>query len=519
MTIRFIDFFDQGVQYHTGKIAFVDKDSSYTFAEANRHIHKIAAAICGNGYEKGTRIGVYSPNANSAWLALLAVFRAEGVWLPINPRNTVDVNVDLATRFGMMVMFYDSCFNAEVAEIQKQVPNLKAFVCINGEGTIGQSLEAFIKDQPDTHVPGPHVPNELAAIFPTGGTTGQSKGVLMNHEALETFAANYYTHLDYREDSVHLVVAPMTHAAGIMGCLHFMRGGRNVITRHLDPLSILQDIEEHKVTHLFLPPTILYMMLAHEDVGKYDYSSLQHFIVGAAPTSLEKLKEAIKVFGPVMTEAYGQTEAPAAITLKAPWDYLDANGNINEERLKGIGRAGAFSPVKILGDDGHEMPRGEPGEICVSGHLVTLGYLDNPEATAAAHKDGWLWTGDVGVMNEDGYIRIVDRSKDMIISGGFNIYPNEIEQVISEHAGVQECAVIGVPDDKWGEAVKAVIQLKPGQKLDKAALLRDMKAKLGSVKTPKSIDIIDDLPHSPNGKVMKTELRKKYWTGKSRAAN
>ena len=519
MGMRIIDFFEQGVRYYANKEAFLDSTSAYTYVEADKEIHKIAAAIRASGYAKGTHIGVYSPNSNAAWLALLGLMRAEGIWLPINPRNPVNVNVDLADRFDMSVMFYDACFNDEVAEIKKQTPNLKEFVCINGDGSVGKSLAEFTENCPDFHLAGPHEPRELAAIFPTGGTTGKSKGVLMNHEALETFAANYYTHFSYREDSVNLVVAPMTHAAGIMGCLHFMRGGKNVIVRSPDPISIMQDIEEHKVTHLFLPPTILYMMLAHEDVRKFDYSSLQHFIVGAAPTSLEKLKEAIDVFGPVMSEAFGQVEAPAAITLKAPWDYLGADGTINEERLKGIGRPGAFSPVRILDEDGNEVPRGEPGEICVSGNLVTLGYLDNPEATAAAHKGGWLWTGDIGVMNEDGYIQIVDRSKDMIISGGFNIYPNEIEQVLAEHGAVQESAVIGVPDEKWGEAVKAVIQLKPGASANADELAAMVKERLGGVKAPKSVDFIDNLPRSPNGKVLKTELRKTYWRDKDRAVN
>ena len=517
--MRFIDFFDQGVRYYASNVAFLDSESSYTYAEADTHIHKIAGAIRGNGFPKGTRVGVYSPNSNNAWLALLGLMRAECVWLPINPRNSIETNVDLSGRFEMEIMFYDSCFNQEVQEIQKQVPNLKAFVCINGEGSLGESLDGFTNGHPDFHQVGSHEQNELAAIFPTGGTTGKSKGVLMNHEALETFVANYYTHFNYHEGSVHLVVAPMTHSAGIMGCLHFMRGGKNVITKHVDPLSIMQDIAEHKVTHLFLPPTVMYMMLAHEDVGKYDYSSLQHFIVGAAPTSLEKLKEAIEIFGPCMTEAYGQTEAPAAITLKAPWDYMDKDGNINEERLKGIGRPAAFSTVKILGEDGQEQRRGEPGEICVSGRLVTLGYLNNPEATAEAHRDGWLWTGDVGVMAEDGYIQIVDRSKDMIITGGFNVYPNEVEQAITEHPAVQDCAVIGIPDEKWGEAVKGVIQLKPGQVVTEDEIITLVKDKLGGVKAPKSVDFIDDLPRSPNGKVMKVDLRKKYWEGKDRAVN
>jgi acyl-CoA synthetase (AMP-forming)/AMP-acid ligase II len=311
----------------------------------------------------------------------------------------------------------------------------------------------------------------------------------------------------------------MTHTAGILGSLHFMRGGKNVITKHVDPLSIMQDIEEHKVTHLFLPPTVMYMMLAHDQVNDYDYSSLQHFIVGAAPTSLEKLKEAIGVFGLCMTEAYGQAEAPAAITFKAPWDYMDSHGNINEQRLAGIGRPGVFNQVKILGENGQELDRGEAGEICVKGRLVTLGYLNDPEATAEAHRDGWLWTGDVGVMDQDGYVRIVDRSKDMIITGGFNVYPNEVEQAVTEHTAVQESAVIGVPDEKWGEAVKAIVQLKPGQTACEKEIIALVKDRLGSVKTPKSIDFVDDLPRSPNGKVMKTELRKKYWQGKDRAVN
>ena len=517
--MRIIDFFDQGVSYHADNVAFVDTGSSYTYAQADAEIHKIAAALAGNGFAKGTRIGVYSPNSNHAWLVLLGLMRAEGVWIPINPRNSVETNVDLSDRFGMQVMFYHSCFSAEVKKIQSQVSGIEAFVCIDGPGDIDQSLAEFCEGQPVYHQTGEQVSNELAAIFPTGGTTGRSKGVLMNHESLETFAANYHAHLNFREGSVHLVVAPMTHTAGIMGCLHFMRGGKNVITRNVDPLSIMQDIDEHKVTHLFLPPTVMYMMLAHEEVRGYDYSSLQHFIVGAAPTSVEKLKEALEVFGPCMTEAYGQSEAPAAITLKAPWDYIDAHGRINEQRLAGIGRPGMLNQVKILDDKGLEVARGEPGEICVKGRLVTLGYLDDPESTAESHRDGWLWTGDVGVMAEDGYIRIVDRSKDMIITGGFNVYPNEVEQAVCEHPAVQESAVVGVPDEKWGEAVKAVVQLKPGKTATTEDIIALVKNRLGSVKAPKSVDFVDDLPRSPNGKVMKTELRKLYWLGKSRAVN
>ncbi len=517
--MRIIDFFDQGVRYYADNVAFVDASGELTYAQVDTEVHRIAGALAGHGFEPGTRIGVYSPNSTKAFLALLGLMRAESVWLPINPRNPVDVNVDLAERFRMDVLMYASTFTVEVQEIRDRVPSIKAFVCIDGDGSVGEDLDTFCQGQPSQHQPGIQTPQALAAIFGTGGTTGKSKGVLMNHEALETFFANYHAHYSFKEGSAHLVVAPMTHTAGIMGCLHFPRGGRNVIVDGVNPRAIMQDIEQHQITHLFLPPTVLYMMLADADVSTFDYSSLQHFIVGAAPTSLEKLKEAVRVFGPVMTEAYGQTEAPAAITLKAPWDYIDADGTINDARLAGIGRPGIFNQVKILDSEGQEQPRGEPGEICVRGPLVTLGYLDNPEATAESFRDGWLWTGDVGVMSADGYIRIVDRSKDMIISGGFNVYPNEVEQVISEHPAVQECAVIGVPDEKWGEAVKAIVLLRPGHNVTAEELIGEAKKRLGSVKAPKTLDFVAELPKSPVGKVLKTELRKPFWAGKDRGIN
>jgi acyl-CoA synthetase (AMP-forming)/AMP-acid ligase II len=261
------------------------------------------------------------------------------------------------------------------------------------------------------------------------------------------------------------------------------------------------------------------MMLALPDIESRDYSSLQHFLVGAAPTSLGKLKEALDVFGPVMTEAFGQSEAPASVTAKAPWDYLGKDGVIDENRLHSIGRPCVHNTVVILGEQGEELARGEAGEICIRGELVSPGYYKNPEATAEVREFGWHHTGDIGVMSPDGYVTIVDRKKDMIISGGFNVFPKEIEQVLCEHPAVQECAVIGVPDDKWGEAVKAVIQLKPGQLCSTEELVAAVKSALGSVKTPKSVDFIEQLPRSSAGKVLKTELRKQYWDGQARAVN
>jgi len=514
--MRIIDFFDQGVCYHAENIAFIDGDERLSYAEADHSSRRIAAALHGRGFLEGTHIGVYSPNASIAFLALLGLMRAEGIWLPINPRNSVDSNIDLSDRFDMEVLFYHSTFAAQTQQIIDAAPGIREVICLDGDGGVGTPLDQWLEGYADDFEGGPEKDNDLLAIFPTGGTTGKPKGVLMNHAAIETWYANYYSHLGYYENSVHLVVAPMTHTAGILGGMHFSRGGTNVMMAQASPEGIMQAIEKYDVTHLFLPPTVLYMMLAHENVLQYNYSSLRHFLVGAAPTSLEKLKEAIKVFGPVMTEVYGQVEAPAAVTAKAPWDYTDADGNIDEARLAGIGRPGVFNQVRILDEEGLELPAGEAGEICVRGRLVTLGYYKNPEATEEAGRFGWHHTGDVGVMADDGYITIVDRLKDMIITGGFNVYPNEIEQILTQHPAVQEAAVIGVPDDKWGESVKAVIQLKPDQQVSAEELIGMVKGKLGSVKAPKSIDFMDDLPRSAVGKVLKTELRKPFWDAQGR---
>jgi len=518
--MRVIDFFDKGVNVYPNNRAFVEPGSEYTYAEASIETHTIASAINGRGYAKGSKIGILAPNSNIAFLTLLGLMRAEAIWLPINPRNSVEVTVDLLDRFGGDLLFYHSKYEAEALAIKEQLPGIKELVLIDTEEGPGTSLTEWSKGyEGKTYTIGDECEGDLLALFPTGGTTGKPKSVLMTHKCIETMFANFWAAFKYHDNTHHLVVAPMTHSAGIMGMAHFARGGTNYMMADAKPDLIVQEIQAHGITHLFLPPTVLYMMLALPNVKDYDFSSLQHFFVAAAPVSFEKLKEAVSVFGPVMTECFGQSEAPAAITVKAPWDYLDADGNIIESRLGSIGRPAAFCKVAILDDNGVEVACGERGEICVKGDLVTPGYYQNPEATAEIRQFGWHHTGDIGVQDDEGFIKIVDRKKDMIITGGFNVFPNEIEQVLAGHAAVQESAVIGIPDEKWGEAVKAVVMLKTGASVTAEELLATIKEALGGVKTPKTLDFVDDLPRSPAGKVLKTEIRKAYWKGSDRAIN
>ena len=517
--MRIIDFFDKGVALYPNNKAFVEPGSEITYSEASVQSHHIASAIRGHDFSKSTKMGILAPNSNIAFVTLLGIMRAEGVWLPINPRNSVDANIDLLDRFEGEILFYHSYFEKEAAEIKAKVPSIKLLICLDSDKGEGQYLDTWTASYQHKFPVTIEQPDEVVAIFPTGGTTGKPKGVMITHRNIETMFANFWSAFSYRDNTRHLVVAPMTHTAGILGCAHFARGGTNYMMAVPNPEGILQAIQNYGITHYFIPPTVLYMMLALPNVEEYDHSSLKHIFVGAAPTSLEKLKEAIRVFGPVLTEAFGQTEAPASITVKAPWDYLDEAGNIIESRLASIGRPAAFNTVAILNDNGDEVALGERGEICIKGQLVTPGYFKNPEATAEVREFGWHHTGDIGVMDQDHFITIVDRKKDMIITGGFNVFPNEIEQVLSAHPAVQDCAVIGVPDEKWGEAVKAVIQLKPEVYAGEEDIILYAKEKLDSVKAPKSVDFMDDLPRSPVGKVLKTEIRAKYWQNQQRSVN
>jgi acyl-CoA synthetase (AMP-forming)/AMP-acid ligase II len=520
--MRIIDHFDNAVTLYPTNTAFRqvgETDAGLSYADAYPLTAGVADAIRGNGFGAGSHVGILAPNCTEAFIALLGLFRAQCVWLPINPRNTVSVNADLLSRFDGELLLFHSSFAEEAAQLQAECSDIRAIVCIDGDCGTGISLEQWQRGQEGAFQEQPSNLDDLFAIFPTGGTTGQSKGVMLTHRNIHTLFCNFYAHFNYHDDSCHLVVAPMTHTAGLTGCMHFARGGCNAIIASTQPADILDAMEQEAVTHLFLPPTLLYMLLAEPAVEQRDFSKLQHFLVGAAPTSLERLKEALTVFGPVMTEAFGQTEAPASITAKAPWDYLRADGSIDEARLHSIGRPCVFNQVAILADDGTELGTGEAGEICIRGELVCPGYYKNPEATEEARQFGWHHTGDIGVMADDGYITIVDRKKDMIISGGFNVFPNEIEQVISAHDAIQECAVIGVPDDKWGEAVTAVIQLKSGKSCQASDIISLVKQELGSVKAPKHVEFVQDLPRSPVGKVLKTDLRKQYWAGQERAVN
>ena len=515
--MRVIEFFDRGVGLDPERVCLKDAQVSRTYAQVQRQTYIIGNSLIADGLEPEHKAAVYSPNGAIAFECLLGILRAGGAWVPINARNTAPENAYILDNCDVEVLFYHSEFESNIALFKEQCPKIRQYICIDKSGGAGIFLQDWVKGAAETDPDVPAGRDAIASVFSSGGTTGRPKGVLWTHHVWETMIANFYSALPVGKPPVHLVVAPMTHAAGGVAIILMAMGATQIILPGFDAKKVVDAIEKEKVTHLFLPPTAIYVLLAHPGLREHDFSSLEAFIYAAAPMSVEKLKECLDVFGPVMVQTFGQAESPMVCTVLDQKDHQVIGNPDLEHRLASCGRPTLLTPVGIMDDDGNLLPAGERGEIVVRGNLVMPGYYKNPEATAEVSGFGWHHTGDIGYLDKDNFLYIVDRKKDMIITGGFNVYPSEVEQVIWAHEAVQDCAVIGVPDDKWGEAVKAVIELKPGKQVGADEIMALCKQALGSVKTPKSVEFWDALPRSPVGKVRKKDIREKFWKAAQRS--
>ena len=514
--MRIIDFFDRGAAAYPQRTCLKDAHHAWSFAQTRRMTWQAARALRQAGLAPGDRIAVYSPNSAAAFAAVLSLFRAGAVWLPVNVRNPLPENIDYLRSNGCAALFFAARYAAEAETIRAALPGLRLVQCLDADPAGGPAFAGWCAQQDAAPLDVDVATDQVAIIKSTGGTTGRPKSVLISHRNMATMVANFLALMPHAEPPVNLLAVPMTHGAGNIALALLTLGATLVFHERAEPGRILAAIASERVSTLFLPPTVIYSLLAHPDAQRHDYSSLRYLIYSAAPMSVDKLAEALALFGPVMAQAFGQTEAPLLCTFMGPQEHVLDDPAQLRRRLASCGRATPFTRVEIMDEAGRLLGPGEVGEIVVRGDLVMLGYRDNPAETEQASRFGWHHTGDVGLRDEAGYFYIVDRKKDMIISGGFNIFPSEIEQVLWSHPAVQDCAVVGVPDPKWGEAVVGIVELKSGHTpagLDLAAFCRD---RLGGMKTPKRFEFWPELPRSAVGKVLKREIRERFWQGQTR---
>jgi acyl-CoA synthetase (AMP-forming)/AMP-acid ligase II len=487
--------------------------TSRTWAELARRVRQAAAGLRAAGIAPGDRIAVLDLNHPSCLELTLACAQVGAANAVVNfrlaPPEIVYVINDAAAR----ILFVGPEFAAAVAQLRDKLPGIEQVVHVGGDGDEYEAWLAAHEPDPDVH---PVAPEDCFVQLYTSGTTGFPKGAMLTHRAMLAHSANVAVDFELGPDAIVQVAMPLFHVGGTSYALLALTCGAQIMLMRLpDPAAALEMVERERITHTFYVPALMAAMTQVPGAADRDYSSLRALSYGASPMPLPVMRACLKLFPGVMHQVYGMTEACGVVSSLGPEDHADPAA---EHRLISAGTPIHGVEIEIRDPaTGEPVPTGEPGEIWVRTEQLMGGYWGKPDATAAAiTPDGWLRSGDGGHMDADGYVYVTDRIKDMIISGGENIYPAEIERVLAEHPSVGDVAVIGVPDQRWGEVPKAVVVAAPGASVEPEALLAYCREHLAGFKCPKSVDVVDELPRNPTGKVLKKDLRAPYWAGYER---
>lgn len=515
--MRMIDFFDVGSRRFPERDFLVEGELRFTYEQVSRMTHQIANALYSAGVGEGAKVALYTPNSVFGVIAQYGIWRAGAAWVPLNVRSTEDEIRAAIDLLQCDFIFFHSKFATQVEALRTRFHCLRGAVCIDQIHTQGPFLLDWIAGHSEVAPLTSMDPQTPCAYMLTSGTTGNPKAAVLTNLMFETLINTWLYYFPYDVSPVNLCVAPLTHAAGAAALQLLPLGGTNVIMQEFEPATVLRNIERHRITTMFLPPTLIYVLLGQPDIREHDYSSLRYIHYAASPMSSEKLKQAVEIFGPVLAQSYGQTEMPMAVSLLTPREHAEALCSPNlQHRLLSAGGVTHAASVAIMDESGKLLPLGAIGEIVCRGNLCTPRYYMDPENTAKLQANGWHHTGDIGRIDNTGYLYILDRRNDMIITGGFNVFPNEIEQILMQEPAIRECSVIGIPDEKWGEMVIAVAEVNPGIDFKPDAILARCKAALGSIKTPKRIEVWDALPRNSNNKVLKRVIRDQFWKGRDR---
>jgi fatty-acyl-CoA synthase len=483
-----------------------------SIAQLSAQVSRYAQVYAAQGVSPGSGVGMLSVNRPEVLYAIGAYMVSGCRNTPLHPLGSLDDHAYVLEDAAIETLVFDPSFTERAEQLRDRIPSLKRLLSF-GPSRVGVDLCALAETFEPHPLVAPTVqPEDISALAYTGGTTGAPKGVMSTYRGSGAMAHIMLSEWQWPDDLCHLICTPLSHAGSSLVVPVLVRGGSVVVLPRFDAGAVLETIERYRITSVMLVPSMIYALLDHPDFSTTDLSSLQTVFYGASPMSPARLQEAIHKLGRIFFQFYGQTEAPQTVCVLRKEDH-DPD---DLARLATCGRPVPWVHVALLDDDGQEVQKGEPGEICVRGPLVMKGYRNKPSETAAALQHGWLHTGDVAREDEHGFFTIVDRKKDMIVSGGFNVFPREIEDVLSSHPAVASAAVIGVPDETWGEAVKAVVVLRAGHAVSPEELIALVKQRKGSHYAPKSVDFADAIPLTAVGKADKRTLRTRYWSDADR---
>lgn len=493
--------------------AIADGTVRWSYREFGEQVSRFVAVYRSLGLKRGNALSIVASNRAESWAAICAALVMGMRYTALHPMAAEDDHAFIVDDAEIDVLIVEGAkFGARGLAIKARAPKLKHLLSFGPMDGAPDILPEVAKAAPAPLVDESRA-HELAFLAYTGGTTGRSKGVMLPHRVLVTMTLILFSDWDWPQDIRFLAATPISHAAGVTLFPVMMRGGLMRLVQGFEPEVYAGVVAAEKINSTFLVPTLIYALIDNAELRRrHDLASLEMIVYGAAPMSPDRLLEGMRIFGKVFVQLYGQTEAPQCITSLRKIDHDETK----PARLGSCGRPSPFVDVRLFDSEMREVGVGEPGEICVRGPLVMDGYWKRPEANAETLKGGWLHTGDVAVRDDEGYFYIVDRTKDMIISGGFNIYPREVEDALMSHPAVASAAVIGVPDDKWGEAVKGFVVLKPGANSGVAELQAHVKEKRGAPWSPKTIDFVESIPVTGLGKIDRKALRAPYWEGRTR---
>ena len=509
----YIDLILRSLRRWPDNIALVDKNNELSYQQLEQRIMSYAATLATLGLKKGDGLAQLASNRADAFVVMAAALLHGIKYTPLHPLGSLEDQIYILVDADINALVIDVPVFAERGVALAERSEVDHVLTL-GPADFGSDLTELAKGQSSDAILPAAQADDIAWVSYTGGTTGQPKGVMMSHQCMASTALISLGEWQWPENIRYLASSPISHAAGFLLAPTFLTGGTSYLIPGFEPNLFLDMVEKYKVNTVFCVPTMLYVLMDSPRTQEVDTSCLETIIYASAPMSPTRLKEALEMFGPIFYQCYGQTESIHLSTLRKEDHDLS-----KPERLASCGRPPAGMTMELLDEDGKVVAQGQVGEVCVRGPSVMNGYLNKPIETAEALKGDWLHTGDLAYRDEEGFYYLVDRAKDMIISGGFNVYPKEIEDVLTAHPAVSLAAVIGIPDEKWGEAVMAVVVLKEGADVEKDELIALVKDKKGAVQAPKKVEFVDQLPLTGLGKLDKKELRAQYWGDQTRMVN
>ena len=487
-----------------------------TYSDLALRVARLANALRQLGVEKGDRIATMEVNCNEHIEAYFAAAKLDAIYVPINFRASQSEVEYMLNDSSPTVLLAGSRYTDMIELISPKIESLKALVLIDGVAEGWHTYEKMLDSSSDDEMFPESDDDDLTMLMFTAGTTGSPKGVMLSHNSFSSYILTNVSPPDMEVEEKNILTVPLYHIAGVQAVMAAIYGGRTlIIQRQFEPVEWMTLVEQEKANRAMMVPTMLKMVLDHQEFHNHDLSSLQVITYGAAPMPLEVIRRAIAMLpGTFFINAFGQTETAATITMLPPEDHIlegtDQEIEVKLKRLTSIGKPLEDVEVRIVSDEGKPVDLGETGEIVAKGSRLMKGYWKQEQATAEALRGGWLYTGDLGYFDEDGYIFLSGRAKDFIKRGGEMVSPEEVEQVLHSHPAIDEAAIIGVPDIDWGERVRAIVVAKEGETIDGSEVIEYCRSRLSSFKKPESVVVVDKLPRNPLGKVLKRILRENF---------